>query len=696
MKVKKEIHIGNKIKKTKTKTIKKDRISNKEILKHHIKKLHPKRIKDTVKNIKRKNKILFTIIVSLSLIFFLVFSTRAYLFFNFLVGHDTIVKLTSSQQDFFMKNSETDDIEFEIYVSTNLFCEVTCDYTFEDISNGYVLDKNNFSTKLSNPNSLSYSLVAPQRGEGQNLYHFEVSCKTKKTTLCRTDEEEKKRSYLVALNYELSEEQLQFKEESSKEIQEIITKTDELEKIKIENDLMDNMLQEYIIKEGIAKDNLSDIESELDKKIDDWKKFNYEIILRENLFEEINMTEILLIGINNNLTELFERYNNFKQNLTSAYLGLESLSSIENLSIENYDSIATIIGSFNRLSEDINKTFNLSIEEKNVETILEDINYTNDHLNITGYTNYTLPTLIQPDLTPLERPFLSNYSSGRILQSEEPMCCYKGDCEICCTDNCREDPTKYPILLVHGHSFNDAVSAESSIGDLRSIQEELTKDGVIDGGYIILNNIEDTGTFARTNRQIVFASSYYFDIYQNKDSAVTLQTKADSLDTYALRLNDIVENVKKITNRDKVYIIAHSMGGLVTRRYMQIFGDDSVEKLVMIGTPNHGIDGYVLSTCPIFGANSHCRDMDKDSLFINKLNYGSIPKINTSVIIGMGCKTDGVESDGIVKNESAYLTWATDYYVNGTCNGVSFLHQTILDVDKYPDTYKYIKQELNL
>ena len=276
------------------------------------------------------------------------------------------------------------------------------------------------------------------------------------------------------------------------------------------------------------------------------------------------------------------------------------------------------------------------------------------------------------------------------------MCCYKGDCDVCCSNDCHDDQDKYPIILVHGHSFNDAVSAESSIGDLNSIKEKLIDDGLIDGGYVIVRKLNRTGTFARTNKQMVFSVSYYFDIYQNDEETFVLQTKADSLDTYALRLNDIIENVKLMTNRDKVNIVAHSMGGLVSRRYMQIFGDDSVNDLIMIGTPNHGIDGYVLSSCPVFGADIHCEAMDKSSLFLNKLNYGKVPETNVSVIIGVGCNTDGSVGDGIVKNESAYLSWAKDYYVNGTCSGVNFLHQTILDVDKYPEVYRIIKNELNI
>ena len=52
-----------------------------------------------------------------------------------------------------------------------------------------------------------------------------------------------------------------------------------------------------------------------------------------------------------------------------------------------------------------------------------------------------------------------------------------------------------------------------------------------------------------------------------------------------------VNHIKKISNADKVDIIAHSMGGLVTRSYVQsnLYADD-VRKFTMVGTPNKGAD----------------------------------------------------------------------------------------------------------
>ncbi len=64
----------------------------------------------------------------------------------------------------------------------------------------------------------------------------------------------------------------------------------------------------------------------------------------------------------------------------------------------------------------------------------------------------------------------------------------------------------------------------------------------------------------------------------------------DSVDKY---LFSDVEKAKKKTGKDKVIIIGHSLGGLLGRAYMSYFNPYSVDKLIMIGTPNLGaINAY--------------------------------------------------------------------------------------------------------
>ena len=73
--------------------------------------------------------------------------------------------------------------------------------------------------------------------------------------------------------------------------------------------------------------------------------------------------------------------------------------------------------------------------------------------------------------------------------------------------------------------------------------------------------------------------------------AVYFQNDDDcgSSESHAFQLEEIVEQFKAETNSDKINIVAHSKGGLDARLYLANDPfNDSIEKLIMIGTPNHG------------------------------------------------------------------------------------------------------------
>jgi|GEM_PF-2023023 len=53
-------------------------------------------------------------------------------------------------------------------------------------------------------------------------------------------------------------------------------------------------------------------------------------------------------------------------------------------------------------------------------------------------------------------------------------------------------------------------------------------------------------------------------------------------------LTKLIERAKKATGADKVDVVAHSMGGLIIRYYIEELGNSDVRKLVMLGTPNRG------------------------------------------------------------------------------------------------------------
>ena len=53
-------------------------------------------------------------------------------------------------------------------------------------------------------------------------------------------------------------------------------------------------------------------------------------------------------------------------------------------------------------------------------------------------------------------------------------------------------------------------------------------------------------------------------------------------------LKDKIEAVKTQTGAQKVDIIAHSMGGLIVKRYLTKYGPDSVDQFIDIATPHLG------------------------------------------------------------------------------------------------------------
>ena len=163
-------------------------------------------------------------------------------------------------------------------------------------------------------------------------------------------------------------------------------------------------------------------------------------------------------------------------------------------------------------------------------------------------------------------------------------------------------------------------------------------------------------------------------------------------------MNEVIDFARFRTGKDKVNIVAFSMGGLVARKYLQIFNDDAVNKLIMIGVPNKGVGGRTSGLCPVFGESKECVDMTKGSLFLNKLNDPGKQPLNVRIynIIGYGCTKNNQEGDGVVFTENADLKGirnSTDYYVKGNCNELQF-HTDLLDPEKYPESYNYMVKSL--
>ena len=151
----------------------------------------------------------------------------------------------------------------------------------------------------------------------------------------------------------------------------------------------------------------------------------------------------------------------------------------------------------------------------------------------------------------------------------------------------------------------------------------------------------------------------------------------------------------------KVDIVAHSMGGLVSRFLVEQPGADvdywsatsgwygdgtadirtdwaaRVDDLIMLGTPNHGTwQAWVPGTIGIFGAwNASGGDMKPSSVFLQKMGYAEkageyYTAIGGDPAYGQFLKYDytgdGIQHgfDGVVPAESPYVTGADMSYVS--------------------------------
>jgi hypothetical protein len=285
-----------------------------------------------------------------------------------------------------------------------------------------------------------------------------------------------------------------------------------------------------------------------------------------------------------------------------------------------------------------------------------------------------------------------NYSSGY----PQTSCCYMGVCEKCCSYACSSK--NYPVIFLHGHSINKELPADYSLDVFTEIKDNLSKEGYLDAGAVIIDSRKEVaGLWGKVNAPVIVTASYFFDTYKNDKGETIVSSTSESIDTYAERLNRIVQIVKTRTGKDKVILVSHSMGGLVIRDYLALFGDNDVDKAILVTAPNHGVDDKVKDYCSVFGSAKTCSDMDKNGDFIKRLNENNPPSIPVYNIIGIGCDMGDDTGDGIIKNSSQYLSYANNYYVSGTCDEMNFnyLHEEVIYPAKSPEACNIIKSILD-
>ncbi|MFA5070897.1 MAG: alpha/beta fold hydrolase [Candidatus Pacearchaeota archaeon] len=657
----------------------------------------PKEIKKMVHNKRKLIVVAFSLLIVVGLIFW-----QLSLYVNFILGNDILVQLSSDKDNLFFANDSVEEVSFKISVTMNPFCVAQCEYEFLDLSYGKTIESGTLNIDSIFSKTKTYTLNKTDVASGsQNLNSFEISCKSKKTILCFTSEEENKRSVLITLNNHLTDEQQAvldgYKEKiiSLKQIFYISWKNVNESEKNLENigSLFSvNYADENILnKLSDLKDSFVNIENlwarqEMNSLVGEipslenetFDFYNQTLGMKQNIFSDVY--------VYNNLTEKILKSKQILNNLKNGNLTEQLCTDLNNTIFNFNDAVSNFETEIYVADKEpiINNIYSLIVSLSNsAEGNLGSFSCATNEITGKSFDKIIYSPLNQsiPTIT-LEEP---QYS-----------CCSLGKCEICCDDtSCSQE--NYPVILLHGHSMNKALPADYSFDTFMEIKDNLSNDGYIDAGAFIISNTDVSGLWGRVNAPVMVTSSYYFDTYKTSvGESTTVASKTDGIDTYAIRLRNIVNSVKERTNKDKVIIIAHSMGGVVTRRYIQIFGGENVDKIILIDVPNHGISDKIKDYCSVFGSETACNDMKEDSVLINQVNNDDSHSVPVHNIVGIGCNMGVETGDGIVKNSSQYLSYATNYYVNGTCNELNLLyfHETILSPKLYPEVYEIIKKIL--
>jgi triacylglycerol esterase/lipase EstA (alpha/beta hydrolase family) len=137
---------------------------------------------------------------------------------------------------------------------------------------------------------------------------------------------------------------------------------------------------------------------------------------------------------------------------------------------------------------------------------------------------------------------------------------------------------------------------------------------------------------------------------------ITLEPIMGSIDAMVPSLAARIGAICRETGRPRIHIVAHSMGGLVTRAYMATHGAALIARLVTLGSPHAGTEmaGFGVGTCT--------REMRVGSDWLQTLadleEADDAAKPPTVSIYT-------VNDDLVYPPESAVLPWATNVPVAG-------------------------------
>jgi pimeloyl-ACP methyl ester carboxylesterase len=236
-----------------------------------------------------------------------------------------------------------------------------------------------------------------------------------------------------------------------------------------------------------------------------------------------------------------------------------------------------------------------------------------------------------------------------------------------------------PLILIHG--YNPIYSKRISEFSFFQMQNELSEDlNYVDKGILTSQT-----TCAELRKGPIVIRATYLD-------SLSTGNRAFEIESYSSNLNEIIKRILECTEAKKVDIVSHSMGGLVSRYYINNIDNTSIRKLIMIATPNSGgiyNAGELANLAFKRDTKEYYRFVidfiqlvDKEG-FIEKLNSNFNSNVEYYTIAGKSSS----QGDGLVEIDTVALDYARNEVVE--CG-----HSRIKNPKSCPKAYTYVKEFL--
>ena len=135
---------------------------------------------------------------------------------------------------------------------------------------------------------------------------------------------------------------------------------------------------------------------------------------------------------------------------------------------------------------------------------------------------------------------------------------------------------------------------------------------------------------------------------------VTLEPLNGSIDAMAFALEKRIEEIARETGREKIVVVAHSMGGLVARAYMAQAAANRIARFITLGAPHHGSR---IASLGLFECAQQMRYQSPWIEMLEDMEAASLPDVPTLSIYTLN-------DDLAYPPESSVLEWAENVPVS--------------------------------